>query len=90
MDDLKTLHEAFRGVYGAWVNLDSFTLGQMKETFFGLRAYEIARHEGVQHYVWSNTDYALKVVGWDEQYHFAHGDGKGRIGGALNHSSLGV
>ncbi|KAF4472920.1 hypothetical protein FALBO_190 [Fusarium albosuccineum] len=63
-DDQEDLHKAFRGVYGAWVNTDGFTLGQKSETFYGIRAYEIARHEGVQHYVWAGTDYALKKSGW--------------------------
>lgn len=80
-DDEKSLHESFKGVYGAWVNLDGFTLGEMKELYFGFRAYEIARHEGVQHYVWANCDYALRIAGWDEQYHWGHNDAKGRIGG---------
>ncbi|KAK5049369.1 hypothetical protein LTR84_004298 [Exophiala bonariae] len=79
-DEQKKLHEAFHGVYGAWVNLDGFTLGEMKELFYGFRAYEIARHEKVQHYVWANCDYALRIAGWDEQYHWGHNDAKGRIG----------
>lgn len=53
----------------------------MKELFYGFRAYEIARHEKVQHYVWANCDYALRIAGWDEQYHWGHNDAKGRIGG---------
>ncbi|KAJ3547599.1 hypothetical protein NM208_g1442 [Fusarium decemcellulare] len=78
-DDQEDLHKAFRGVYGAWVNTDGFTLGQKSETFYGIRAYEIARHEGVQHYVWAGTDYALKKSGWDERYHWGHNDAKGRV-----------
>jgi hypothetical protein len=83
-DDEKTLHEAFHGVYGAWINLDGFTLGEMKELYYGFRAYEIARHEKVQHYVWANCDYALRIAGWDEQYHWGHNDAKGRVGGESN------
>ncbi|UPL01756.1 hypothetical protein LCI18_012690 [Fusarium solani-melongenae] len=78
-DNQQDLHDAFRGVYGAWVNTDGFTLGQKSETFYGIRAYEIARHEGVQHYVWANTDYALKKSGWNEKYHWGHNDAKGRV-----------
>ncbi|KAH9207957.1 hypothetical protein DL95DRAFT_428890 [Leptodontidium sp. 2 PMI_412] len=32
------------------VNTDGFTLGEKNEMFYGCRAYEIARHKGVQHY----------------------------------------
>ncbi|RMD43123.1 hypothetical protein DV735_g2052, partial [Chaetothyriales sp. CBS 134920] len=78
-DNQKDLHRAFKGVYGAWVNLDGFVLGEKAETFYALRAYEIARHEKVQHYIWAAIDYSLKKAGWDEKYHVAHNDGKGRI-----------
>ncbi|KAF9062382.1 hypothetical protein BDP27DRAFT_1428011 [Rhodocollybia butyracea] len=78
-DSQDDLHRALSGVYGAWVNLDSFTLGEKNELFYGIRAYEIARYEGVQHYIWGNTAYALKKANWDKKYHFAHGDAKGRV-----------
>lgn len=74
------LHAAFRGVYGAWVNTDGFTLGEKDELFYGIRAYEIARAEGVRHYVWANIEYALGIAGFDEGYHCGHMDSKGRIG----------
>jgi hypothetical protein len=79
-DSQQDLHKAFRGVYGAWVNTDGFTLGEKNELFYGFRAYEIARSEGVQHYVWANIEYALEVAGFDEKYHCGHMDSKGRIG----------
>lgn len=80
-DNQKDLHNAFRGVYGAYVNTDGFTLGEKAELFYGIRAYEIARHEHVSHYIWANTDYAMKKAGWDEKYHWGHNDAKGRVGG---------
>ncbi|KXH28302.1 NmrA family protein [Colletotrichum salicis] len=78
-DSQQDLHRAFKGVYGTWVNTDEFTLGQKNELFYGIRAYDIARHEGVQHYVWAGTDYALKKSGRNERYHWGHNDSKGRI-----------
>lgn len=80
-DSLPSLHAAFsHGPYGAWVNLDGFTLGEKNELFYGIRTYEIARHHGVKHFIWANTDYALRKAGWDERYHWGHNDGKGRVG----------
>ncbi|PQE29308.1 hypothetical protein CJF30_00004343 [Rutstroemia sp. NJR-2017a BBW] len=79
-DSQKDLHAGFRGVYGAWVNTDGFTLGEKNEMFYGMRAYEIARGEGVKHYVYAATDYAVRDAGWDEQYHWGHNDAKGRVG----------
>ncbi|EKG15468.1 NmrA-like protein [Macrophomina phaseolina MS6] len=79
-DSQSDLHAAFKGVYGAWVNTDGFTLGEKAELFYGIRAYEIARAEGVQHYVYANIEYALKNAGWDDAYHAGHHDAKGRVG----------
>ncbi|KAF1967447.1 NAD(P)-binding protein [Bimuria novae-zelandiae CBS 107.79] len=78
-DNQKDLERAFKGVYGAWVNTDGFTIGEKAETFYGIRAYETARCEGVQHYVWAGTDYAVKVAGWKKEYHWGHNDAKGRV-----------
>lgn len=79
-DSQEDLHRSFHGVYGAWVNTDGFTLGEKNELFYGIRAYEIARNEGVKHYVWASADYALKRAKWDEEYHWGHNDAKGRVG----------
>ncbi|KAK5684095.1 hypothetical protein LTS10_003959 [Elasticomyces elasticus] len=90
-DQQKDLHTAFTGVYGAWVNLDGFTLGEKNELFYGIRAYEIARHHGVKHYIFANTDYALRKGNWDEQYHWGHNDAKGRVGDLiLSHGQEGM
>ena len=52
-----------RDVYGAWVNTDGFTIGEVKETFVGFRLFELAKQSGsVKHYVWSNLDYGSKVI----------------------------
>lgn len=50
-----------RGVYGAWVNVDGFTVGEQKEMWSGMRIFELAKKAGVRHYVWSSLDYAFKV-----------------------------
>ncbi|XRM37648.1 hypothetical protein ABZX51_001109 [Aspergillus tubingensis] len=78
-DNQEDLHRAFKGVYGAWVNTDGFTIGEKNELFYGCRAYEIARHHRVQHYVYACTDFALKHADWDENYHWGHNDAKGRV-----------
>ncbi|OJJ05321.1 hypothetical protein ASPVEDRAFT_893748 [Aspergillus versicolor CBS 583.65] len=79
-DNQRDLHSVFRGSYGAWVNTDGFTLGEKDELFYGFRAYEIARSEGVQHYVWANIEYAMDSANFDEKYHCGHMESKGRVG----------
>lgn len=75
--DLRT---GFQGCYGAFVNLDGFNSGEKTETFWAIRAYELALEAGIKHYVYGNLDYAYKVSGWDPAVHAGHYDGKGRIG----------
>ncbi|KAJ3835791.1 putative NmrA-like family domain-containing protein 1 [Lentinula raphanica] len=77
-DSQEDLHRAFEGVYGAWVNIDGFSLGEKDELFYGIRAYEIARHHHVQHYIWASLPYTLRNGNWDEKYH-THADSKARI-----------
>ena len=78
-DSQEDLHRALNGVWGAWVNTDGFTIGEKNELFYGIRAYEIARHERVQHYVYASTDYALKDANWNQKYHWGHNDAKARV-----------
>lgn len=49
-------------MYGAFVNTDSFTIGEQKEIFTGIRIFELAKQTGtLKHYVWSGLDYSFKV-----------------------------
>ena len=61
--DFAVMERAMTGVYGAWVNLDSFVVGEMKETYAGIRIFEIAQKVGtVKHYIWSALDNVGKVA----------------------------
>ncbi len=61
-DDLPSVYAALNGVWGAWVNTDGFTVGEVKELFAGMRIFELAKQIGtVRHYVWSNLDYSFKA-----------------------------
>ncbi|EMD37836.1 hypothetical protein CERSUDRAFT_49689 [Gelatoporia subvermispora B] len=72
--------EAFRGVWGAWVNTDGFSIGEEKETFAGIRLFELAKEaRTVRHYIWSNLDGALKKANYDPKYHVEHYAGKSRV-----------
>lgn len=53
--------KALEGAYGAFVNTDGFTVGEMAETFAGIKIYELAKLAGLRHYVYSSLDYAIKV-----------------------------
>lgn len=61
--DFPSVLLALKGVYGAWVNTDGFTVGEQMETYAGIRIFELAKQIGtVRHFVWSNLDYSFKVI----------------------------
>ena len=61
-DDLGSVLAALEGAYGAFVNTDSFTIGEAKEVYTGMRIFELAKQIGtLKHYVWSGLDYSFKV-----------------------------
>ena len=62
-DNLTDVFNALQGVYGVWSNTDSFTVGEQKEIFYGMRIFELAKQaKSVRHYVWSSLDYVNKVL----------------------------
>ncbi|KAI9729312.1 MAG: hypothetical protein M1834_006983 [Cirrosporium novae-zelandiae] len=75
-----TLRKGFSGCDGAFVNIDGFNVGEKTETYWGIRAYELALESGIKFYVWGNLDYAYKKSGYDPIFRAGHYDGKGRVG----------
>ncbi|OSX62577.1 hypothetical protein POSPLADRAFT_1141351 [Postia placenta MAD-698-R-SB12] len=78
-DHFEDMAAALKGVYGAWVNIDGFTIGEPWEMYTGMRIFELAKQAGVKHYVWSNLDYAFKLGNYNETYRCQHYDAKGRV-----------
>ncbi|RDX42253.1 NAD-P-binding protein [Lentinus brumalis] len=80
VDDFTSVLAAMAGAYGVFVNTDSFTLGEEKEIFIGMRIFELAKQVGtLQHYVWSGSDYSTKKGGYNPIYRCEHEDGKARV-----------
>jgi hypothetical protein len=53
------------GCYGAYINTDSYTVGEEKEIWAAIKLYEIARRTpSMRHWIWSNLDYGSKVRPW--------------------------
>ena len=78
--DERAIHQLFNGVHAVFVNTNGSAIGEKNETFFGMRFYEIARSEKVEHFIYAAVDYCLKKSGWDEKCHWGN-DAKGRVGG---------
>jgi hypothetical protein len=74
------LRAVFRGAWGAFVNIDGFNCGEKTETYWSMRAYELAIEEGIKFYVFGNLPYGYKLGGYDPKFRCGHVDAKGRIG----------
>jgi hypothetical protein len=75
----KDIYTAFRQVDGIYANIDGFAIGEIQETYWGIRMFEIAVELGIEHYVWGSLDYLLKKGGFDSKYRCGHYDAKGRV-----------
>jgi len=62
-----------------YCNLDGFVIGEVNETFWGIRLFEIAIESGIKHYVWGSLDYLQKKSGYNRKYRCGHYDAKGRV-----------
>ncbi|KAJ7773813.1 NAD-P-binding protein [Mycena metata] len=79
-EDFDSVARALDGAYGAWVNTDGFTVGEMKEIYSGMRIFETAtRAPALRHYVWSSLPYVSKLTGFDPDYKVDHMDAKARV-----------
>ncbi|KAJ9144587.1 NmrA-like family domain-containing protein 1 [Pleurostoma richardsiae] len=74
------LRAGFAGCYGAFVNIDGFQTGEKTETFWAIRAYELAIESGIRAFVYRNLDFVYKKSGYKPEFRTGHYDGKGRIG----------
>ena len=76
-DDLSVVFSALQGCYGVWVNTDSFTLGEDKETWQGIRIFELAKQaKTLKHYIYSHLDYAFKETDYNPKYSCDHYNGE--------------
>lgn len=74
------LRAGYRGCDGAFINIDGFNTGEKGETYWAIRAYELALEEGIKFFVYGNLDYGYKKSGYDPKHRAGHYDGKGRMG----------
>ncbi len=90
-DDLR---KGFSGCWGAFVNIDGFNCGEKTETYWTIRAYELAVETGIKFFVFGNLDYVYKKSGYDPKFRCGHYDGKGRMAewmlGQRGDSDMGV
>lgn len=70
----------------AFVNTDGFAVGEIAETYWGIRLFEVAREAGIKHFVYSGLDYLAKEPLYKaDQHYVGHYMGKARVQGTFSH-----
>ncbi|KAJ8103356.1 hypothetical protein POJ06DRAFT_219618 [Lipomyces tetrasporus] len=73
------LQKAFKGVRLAFANTNGFAIGEKAEIYWGIRMYELAAQNGLEHFVWAGVDYGSKLGGFAPKYRCGHLDGKNKV-----------
>lgn len=74
----------------AFINTDGFAVGEIAETYWGIRLFEVAREAGIKHFVYSGLDYLGRESLYEADKHYVgHYMGKARVQGTLLHYSHG-
>jgi nucleoside-diphosphate-sugar epimerase len=73
--------EAAKRSDAVYVNTDGFALGEIAETFWGIRLYELSVRAGVKQLVYSGLDYNGKKTNYADELYVGHYEGKGRVQG---------
>jgi hypothetical protein len=70
----------------AFVNTDGFAVGEIAETYWGIRLFEVARQAGIKHFVYSGLDYLAREPLYNaDQHYVGHYMGKARVQGTFSH-----
>lgn len=79
--DLEAVYETAKRADAVFINTDGFALGEMAETFWGIRLIETSARAGVKHLIYSGLDYNGKASGYDPDLYVGHYEGKARVQG---------
>ncbi|KAG2014092.1 hypothetical protein CC2G_010938 [Coprinopsis cinerea AmutBmut pab1-1] len=78
--DMQAAKHFMDGCYGAFINTDTYTVGEEKEIWAAIKLYETARRTPtMRHWVFSNLDYGSKLGNYNPTYKSEHHDAKGIV-----------
>lgn len=72
---------AARRADAVYANTDGFALGEIAETFWGIRLFELSVRAGVKHLIYSGLDYNGKASNYADELYVGHYEGKARVQG---------
>ncbi|KIY44836.1 nmrA-family protein [Fistulina hepatica ATCC 64428] len=79
-DDFDCVKKALEGCYGAFINTDTFTVGEEAEIYIGMRIFEMAKQTPtLRHYIYSSIDYLPRLTGYNDLYTPAQYMAKSRV-----------
>jgi hypothetical protein len=79
--DLAAFAKAAERSDAVFVNTDGFALGEIAETFWGIRLFEISARSGVKHLIYSGLDANGKETNYADEFYVGHYEGKARVQG---------
>ncbi|KAF7531271.1 hypothetical protein G7054_g9037 [Neopestalotiopsis clavispora] len=77
--DLDAFYETAKRADSVFINTDGFALGEMAETFWGIRLFETSARAGVKHVIYSGLDSNGKPSGYNPDLYVGHYEGKARV-----------
>ncbi|KAK5051541.1 hypothetical protein LTR84_003193 [Exophiala bonariae] len=83
--DLDAFRTAAKRSDCAFINTDGFAVGEIAETYWGVRLFEVAKQAGVKHFVYSGLDYLANELSYEDDKHYVgHYMGKARVQEYMN------
>jgi hypothetical protein len=73
--------EAAKRADAVFVNTDGFSLGEVLETYWGIRLFELSARAGVKHLVYSGLDYNGRKANYEPNLYAMHYEAKARVQG---------
>lgn len=65
----------------AFINTDGFSIGEVAETYWGIRFYELSKQAGVKNFIYSSLDNLQEAANFDDDFDAGHYRGKARVVG---------
>lgn len=65
----------------AFINTDGFSVGEVAETYWGIRFWELSQRVGVKHFIYSSLEDLGSLTGHKQEFEVGHYAGKARVVG---------
>ncbi|KAH8675590.1 hypothetical protein BX600DRAFT_494070 [Xylariales sp. PMI_506] len=77
--DLAAFSKAAERSDAVFINTDGFAVGEIAETYWGIRLFQLSIRAGVKHVVYSGLDNIGKATNYADEFYVGHYEGKARV-----------